>query len=404
MATPGYTFHVALDGNGINGLEGLAGVCAFRFDPATGHFAHKIRYYDGVGGGHAVSVNPGRTVGYLGNAGQHLLFYDARDLSELDRVSTLRFEENDTSIRGSTHVVWLDDRTVLAAVGDWLYRFELDDLHRAERVAPHGLKLPHAMKRSASGRYVAIGSMDHPGRGEAREVGIFDLETGQARRIELPATCWHLVTHPTRDVFYALSFRVKPQQYQDWHEWSMAFFKEYAFEIDMAEGRVLRHWTAGREIPTHINSDVTISDTELIWCNGGSGTILLVELDRMSGFRIIDERPAAALAPRNLRQTATQVFDVMVRGGLFTSTQDMLGALRVSRGALVDSVHACQLSRDQTLLFTANRGLNHVTIYDYPSLRTRLRVPMPDLQEFVPHIGRLSDPRLGFHHGYLVSP
>jgi hypothetical protein len=54
-------------------------------------------------------------------------------------------------------------------------------------------------------------------------------------------------------------------------------------------------------------------------------------------------------------------------------------------------------------LFTANRGLNHITIYDYPSNRIRLRVPMPDIQEFVPSLSPLADPRLGFHHGALVG-
>ena len=29
-----YAFHIALDGNGVNGLEGMAGVCLFLFDPA----------------------------------------------------------------------------------------------------------------------------------------------------------------------------------------------------------------------------------------------------------------------------------------------------------------------------------------------------------------------------------
>lgn len=42
------------------------------------------------------------------------------------------------------------------------------------------------MKRSASGRYVGYGGMDHPEYGEAKEVGIFDTVTGTARRIPLP--------------------------------------------------------------------------------------------------------------------------------------------------------------------------------------------------------------------------
>jgi hypothetical protein len=32
----------------------------------------------------------------------------------------------------------------------------------------------------------------------------------------------------------------------------------------------------------------------------------------------------------------------------------------------VDSVYAGQISADNSLLFTANRGLNTITVYDYP--------------------------------------
>src|SRR3954447_3933698 len=85
-----YSFHVALDGSGLNGLEGRAGVCVFRYDPADNSYAYKVTYFKGIAGGHAVSVSPQRTAGFLGNTGQHLLFYDPRSLEESDRVSTMR--------------------------------------------------------------------------------------------------------------------------------------------------------------------------------------------------------------------------------------------------------------------------------------------------------------------------
>ena len=77
-----YSFHVALDGNGINGLEGMAGVCLFLFNPGDNAYAYKIKYYQGIAAGHWVSVNPAGTYGFLGNAGQHLLFYDAKTLED----------------------------------------------------------------------------------------------------------------------------------------------------------------------------------------------------------------------------------------------------------------------------------------------------------------------------------
>jgi hypothetical protein len=402
-----YAFHIALDGNGINGLEGMAGVCLFLYNPADASYAYKIKYFQGMAGGHAVNVNPARTYGFLGNAGQHLLLYDANTLEELDRISTLRFEPNDTSIRGSTHLVWLNNEEFITAIGDYFYKFNVNHLCQGERLGPHGVKLPHSMRLTSSRRYLCYGSMDHPGYGrdgEAKEVGIWDMESGAVTRIQLPATCWHLTCHPTEDWFYAVSFRVMPQEYVDYHEWAIAFLKEYAFEIDAKNKQVLRHWAAGREVPAHINSDVTISDSELIFCNGASQSIVCIDLKTFANFRVIDEKPDLNTTLEHPREIATQVFDTFARGSFFNSTRHFFGALRASRFSLLDSVYGCQLSKDQSLLFTANRGLNHITVYDYPSASPRLRVKMPDLHEYVPDLPRLADPRLGFHHGYLVSP
>lgn len=406
FATTAYplAFHVALDGNGINGLEGMAGVCLFLYDPAAERYAYKIRYYDGIAGGHAVSLDPTGEVGFLGNAGQHLLFYDARTLDEIARVSTLRFEPTPTSLQGSTHLVWLSAREFITAIGRHFWRFSLDDLEHPERLGPHGVKLPHSMKLTRSGRYLCYGSMDSPAdgaAGEARHVGVLDMASGETRVIPLPATCWHLVAHETQDLFYAVSFRVAPQDGVDWHEWAMAFLKEYAFEIDAAGACVLRHWSAGREVPAHINSDIALSREELIFCNGASQSVVLLDRASFARYRVIDERPDLATQLAHPREVATQVFDIFVRGNVFTNSRHFLGALRVSRFSLLDSIYACQLSAAQDLLFTANRGLNHITIYDYPSTARRLRVPMPPIQEFLDWIPPQADPRLGFHHSVL---
>lgn len=401
-----YAFHIALDGNGLNGLEGLAGVCLFRYDPGAEAYAYKIVYYDGIAGGHAVSVDPSGRVGFLGNTGQHLLFYDAQTLDELDRISTLRFEPTPTSLQGSTHLVWLEPEVFVTAIGRHLYRFNLYELDKPEVLGPHRVKLPHAMKLSSSGRYLCYGSMDTPADGadgEARHVGVFDLHTGEASVIDLPTTCWHVLCARDGDRFYAVSFRVEPQDYVDWHEWAMAFKKEYVFELDAEDKVVLRHWSAGREIPAHINSDMTLSDTELIFCNGGSQTIVCLDLETFAKFRIIDEKPELAAQLERPQEVATQVYDVLARGNVFTNSRHILGALRVSRFSLLDSVYAAQLSADQSLLFTANRGLNHITIYDYPAGTIRQRIEMPPLQDYQSFIPRNADSRLGFHHSVLLG-
>lgn len=379
-------------------------MCVFRFDPGTGRYAYDVTYYDGMAGGHAVSVSPDHRVGYLGSTGQHLMFYDTATLGEIQRISTLRFEPTDSSIKGSTHVSWINDTQAVATIGEGLWMTDVERLDKAERLGDHGLKLPHAIRTTASGRYLVYGGMDHPRRGEACEVGIFDLHTRTARRVELPATCWHLACHPSEDRFYALSFRVQPQDGGNWHEWGMAQFKEYVFEIDAETGQVLRHWSAGQDTPAHINSDVCISDRELIYCNGASGTVVMLDLDSFRSYRVLDERPGVRAHVGAGRQVARTVLDTLSRGSVVTQNHQYLRALRVSRGALVDSVYACQVSADHSLLFTANRGLNTITVYDYPENTVRLRVRMPELQEFDGGLRWWSDPRLGFHHSTLLSP
>jgi len=334
------------------------------------------------------------------------LLYDARSSAAIARLSTLRFERNDTSLRGSTHAVWLSDREFVTAIGDYFYRFDVRDLCAGERLGPHKVKLPHAIKLTATGKYLVYGSMDHPrsGRdGEAREVGIYELETGIARQIELPTTCWHVATDATRDLFYCLSFRVLPQDYEDYHEWAMAYLKEYAFEIDAESGQILRHWVCSRDVPAHINSDITISDRELIFCTGASQTIVFIDRESFARYRMIDERPDFQTLTNNKRALAKQIFDALSRGSPVPNSRHFISALQISRWAILDSVYACQLSKDQSLLFTANRGLNHITVYDYPSNEIRLQVKMPDLHEYV-SLPKAADPRLGFHHGYLCSP
>jgi hypothetical protein len=399
-----YAFHVALDGNGMNGLEGRAGICVLLYDPVTGDHAYKVEYFDGASGGHAPNVDPSRRVGFLGNTGQHLLFYDPATLEEIDRVSTLRFEIPDSTLKGSTHLVWLDDTQFVTSIGEHLWRLDVNRLAKAEPVAEHGLKAPHAMKRTASGRYIVYGGMDHPTRGEAREVGVLDTVTGRARRVELPTTCWHLVCHPVLDVFYAVSFRVHPADGADWGRWGMAWLRQYAFEIDAEEGRVLRHWVAARDIPAHVNSDITISDSELIFCTGGSHTVVLVDLATLSRHRLIDEHPGTLGGLGYGRESVSTVAESFMRANVFTNAHVYADSLRVSRGALVDGIYACQLSADQQLLFTANRGRNHITVYDYPSLTVRDRIPMPALHDVDRGFHASADPRLGFHHSYLVSP
>ncbi|MCA9620561.1 MAG: hypothetical protein KC731_16175, partial [Myxococcales bacterium] len=154
-----FDMFIALDGHGLNGFEGFGGIARLRCDPPAGRWEVEVVFFDGVSGGHATQINPSGTVGFLGNLSQTLLFYDPRSLREITRASTLRFAAPQVTYQSQTHVVWLDDVRFVTALGDDFYAFSLGDLEHPELLGPHGVTLPHAVKRSPSGRYLFYGAM-----------------------------------------------------------------------------------------------------------------------------------------------------------------------------------------------------------------------------------------------------
>lgn len=147
-----FDYLIALDGPGLNGFEGYGGIARLRYVAGEWHTDAKI--YDGFSGGHATQLNPSGTVGFLGNLSQTLLFYDPSTLDEIRRFSTLRFGAGETFFASQTHVVWLDDTTFVTPIDRYFYKFELDRLEQPEVIGEHGVTLPHALKKSPSGRYL----------------------------------------------------------------------------------------------------------------------------------------------------------------------------------------------------------------------------------------------------------
>ncbi|MBW2461672.1 MAG: hypothetical protein JRH11_08495, partial [Deltaproteobacteria bacterium] len=162
-----FDYVIALDGHGLNGFEGYGGVARLRHEPEDGRWRVKVKFFEGLAGGHATQINPSGTVGYLGNLSQTLLFYDPETLEEMERFSTLRLHAPDTFYSSQTHVLWLSDSTFLTAIAGAFYRFHMDNLAQPEELGAHGVTLPHALKRSPSGRYVFYGAMDHDMHGYA---------------------------------------------------------------------------------------------------------------------------------------------------------------------------------------------------------------------------------------------
>ncbi|HSN29768.1 MAG TPA: hypothetical protein VLT45_25950, partial [Kofleriaceae bacterium] len=225
----GFNFYIALDGHGLNGFEGFAGVARLACDPDADRWEPEVRFFDGIAGGHAAQLSPQGTVGFLDNLSQQLLFFDPRTLEERTRISTLAFRAPKLFYESQTHVVWLDEERFVTAVGPELWRFSLRDLSKPEVLGAHGVTLPHAIKRTPSGRYLVVGAMDIDHR-FANQLGVFDLQTGTHRVIALPATAWHLGMHPTRDLCYVPTQRCIPQD-GDFTEYAIAHFKNYLFEI-----------------------------------------------------------------------------------------------------------------------------------------------------------------------------
>lgn len=397
-----FDLFIALDGNGLNGFEGFGGVARLRCDPARDHYEPSATFFDGFSGGHATQINPQGTLGFLGNLSQTLLFYDPRTLREVRRFSTLRFCAPKVFYQSQTHVVWMSERSFITVLGADFYRFDLDELEHPERVGAHGVSLPHAVKRSPSGRYLFYGAMDHDASGYANQAGVFDLQTGTARVVQLPATVWHLGLHPKRDVFYAPSQRCAPQPGPEFVEYTIAHFKNYLFEIDGESAKVTRHLSIPKDLPASLTSDVVVTEDEIFYNACASGAIVRVDLATLSKTSFIDERPGALRSLGAWRTTLSNVVEAFSRANVPGNTHVLLKALRATRFAAVDGSYGLQQSPDGRFLLSAHRGLNEVIVYELPAMNVRRRIRFPSIRTFFPqHFGRLDDPRLGFHHSAL---
>ncbi|MCZ7684554.1 MAG: hypothetical protein M5U28_39610 [Sandaracinaceae bacterium] len=399
----GFDFFVALDGNGLNGFEGFGGVARLRCDPDRDRYDVEVRFFDGVAGAHATQIDPSGELGFLGNLSQTLLFYDPRTLEEKARLSTLRFGAPKVVYESQTHVVWLPDRRFITAIGPDFWLFSMDDLEHPERLGAHGVTLPHAVKRSASGRYLFYGAMDHDASGFAHQAGVFDLEAREARVVRLPATVWHLGVHPHEGSL------LRP------HAAVPAAGRELrrvrdrrSQELPLRDRRPERH---GAPPPGHPEGPPGRAHLGRRG-HRGRGPLERVRRRRHRArrargpaHRALRGRAAAALAraPR-ARAARGNLVEALARANVIGEPHLLVKALRASRGQLLDGSYGLGLSPDRRWLLSAHRGLNEVIVYRYPELTVHRRVPFPPLRRFFrEHLGVLDDPRLGFHHATLTS-
>jgi len=399
LRMPAFDYFIALDGHGLNGFEGFAGIARLHCDPDADRWDVDVRFFQGVAGGHATQLSPKGTVGFLGNLSQLLLFYDPRTLEEIGRASTLKFRAPALFYESQTHVVWLDERRFVTAIGPEFWRFSLDDLEHPERLGAHGVTLPHAVKRSPSGRYLFYGAMDVAGT-YANQLGVFDLEANTARVVALPATAWHLGVHPTRDVCYVPTQRCIPQD-GDFTEYVIAHFKNYLFEVDGPTASVTRHLAIPKDLPGALTSDVIVTDEEVVWNCCASGVLARVDLADFKHVRFVDERPPPLRQLLNVRAGWGNLVEIFSRANLIGAPHWFAKAMRVTGGSMIDGSYGLGLSPDRRFLLSAHRGLNEVIVYRYPDLTVHRRVPFPPMRKFFRHLGVLADTRLGFHHSTI---
>ena len=405
LRTYPYAFHVALDGSGLNGLEGRAGVCVFRYDPADEAHAYKVTYFDGVAGGHAVIGQPaadGRLPRQHRPAPALLRPRHARGgRPGLDPA--LRDPRPPRSRPAPTWSGWTTCSSSPPSAST-SGASTSTCCTKAERLGPHQLKLPHAMKRTASGRYVVLrrhgpprprrgprGRRPRPAhrRGPADRAAHHLLARGRA---PAPRTCSTRCRSGSRRRTATTSTSGR---------WPTS--RSTPTRSTPRRGEVIRHWSAGREVPAHINSDVCISDTELIFCTGGSQTSCCSTSSRSPSYRLIDEHPTAlnrrdtGEQPRRRCSTRSPAAHLSPTADT-TSTRCGSPAARCSTGLRVPALRRPDAAVHRQPRAEPHHGLR------LPVDEVRLRVPMPDLQEFDTSLAPWADPRLGFHHCYLVSP
>ena len=94
-----FSYYIGLDGPHLDGLIGHAGL--LRFDWPSKKIS--IEYYDGVSGGHNISIASNGKLGLLGNFSQQLVLVDLENMRELERQSTMEIEPSTYRLRSNTH-------------------------------------------------------------------------------------------------------------------------------------------------------------------------------------------------------------------------------------------------------------------------------------------------------------
>jgi hypothetical protein len=229
----------------------------------------------------------------------------------------------------------------------------------------------------------------------SRQVGIFDLQSGQGRTLEMPGTIWHVAVHPTKPIGYAATYSYSLLDY-DVSNFAPLYTREYLVEIDLVEARVLRHWSCGAEFPIHLNSDMFVwvdgDGRESLWlCAGGSSTVVEVPLAGFDDAQVMHVKPPIVTRLLSARQGLRNIFEAASRAPLNMRTDEVVQTLEVTGGTVFDGVYATRMSPDGRYFVVGHRGYNWLGVYERTTRKLVYDRTLPQWQGW----------HLGLHHGAI---
>jgi hypothetical protein len=367
-----FSAYFALDGLHLDGLIGSAGVLRFDWPEKKIY----IQHYEGISAAHNVSISPNGQLALLGNFSQQIALLDLsnpNDMRLVARQSTFYFEEAAYRLRANTHHLWYsDNRHFIGAIGDHLYRFDIDQLKTPENLGPHRLENAHELRWDASQRYVLMGDLG-PERFDVRQVCVFDLHepdpNRRARIIRVQNNIWHNCVHPTKPLGYAFTYSFLTDS-EDYVAWSPAYVREYIYEIDLPTAKIVRSWSCGAEFPCHLNSDVEVTaDDNLYIASGGGHAVVHIPLGSFDESRVATVEPGLFGRLMQAPKMGRNLLGAFSRKAAAQSSHYYLQTLQVTHGRVGDGVYATRVSPDGKYIVAGHRGYNYLAVLDRQTLR-----------------------------------
>ncbi len=415
-----FDWFIACDGPDMDGARGDCAVLRNRIYP-DGRIEVTLLVFDGAGGGHATQVCPDGSKAYAGSLGGNLCFYDPRAMRETKRKCILEYGVPRIADEGQTHVLWLNNETFLCCIGDYLYEGDYSTL-KLKRLGRHMLPQPHAMKLSAEGRYIVIGSMDREARfcsshvqidpdGHAKQIGIMDTRDlfKDARVVRTPATLWHGNTDKKNQTAYFVSQRTDPNPHDGRYDrYVPANEMNFLVEIDLEAAEVQRLQIYPARLPNHLSSDVELSkDGKHVLSNCCmSGTICIADRTDplFKPYRYIYERTNLIHAIPHWRAVKTNLRDAFRRVDIFSHTNLLFDALAMTGGSLLGGSYALKLSPSGNLIMSGVRDANQIRFYSYPEGKELQRFQTLDGRDYYKEQeGVTKSGVLGMHHSDLST-